>query len=517
VTLPTWTSKQQRTLRSYMALRPIKSFDFSKRRQQPDPTTTPPFEEWLPRVTPEWTWSWPYQLYVYDYLAALTTGTIRKLMIFLPPRHGKTELATVRYPVWRLCREPASRVLIAAYNQTLAELFSRKCRRLAFKLGLLSPGDRRSVGEWDTYAGGSLTAAGVGTGVTGKGFNLIVVDDPIKSREEANSQTYRDRLWDWYKEDLYTRLEPGAGMILCQTRWHEDDLAGRILASDDAKNWTVIKLPALAEGDDPLGREAGAALCPERYDLAALKAIHQVQGDYPWSALYQQSPQPGEGGRFKRADFRYYTEDVEFYHLDRGESGVQAVAKTDCWTFQTVDAAATEKQSSDWFVCSTWAVTPKRDLLLLHVLRERADTTKHEGILKPLIERYKPRLIGVESATFGLNIIQRLRVLGYPILALKADKDKVSRSLPMQARYQAGQVFHPTTSLWIGGCEEELLHFPTGTHDDFVDTASYAGVVLLTYGPYEEPPTVEELPIRARVIDAPPKVERAYAIDDMVL
>jgi predicted phage terminase large subunit-like protein len=479
-----------------MACSRIKSFDFWKqpRSQNPNPSQTKPFDQWLQEVTPRWTWDWPYQQYIYERLDALTRGAIKRLMIFLPPRHGKTELATVRYSVWRLCRDPALRVLIAAYNQTIAEGFSRKCRRLAFSLGLLSPGDRRSVGEWDTYAGGSLTAAGVGAGVTGKGFGLIWVDDPIRGHEEANSQTYRDRVWDWYLNDLYTRLEPDAGMGLILTRWNEDDLAGRILASEDAPNWMVVKLPAIAEEDDPLGREVGEALCPARFDRAALDQIHSVQGSYPFSALYQQSPQPGEGGRFKRSWFRYFREDTEFYTLDRAALGTDKFSKEQCWRFMTLDPAATEKEQSDWFVCSTWAVTPKRDLLLLHVLRERADTTKHEGILKPLLERHKPSLIGVEAVSFGLNIIQRLRALGYPVISLKADKDKVSRSLPMAARYEAGLVFHPATALWVEGCEDELLHFPTGKYDDFVDTASYAGVVLLTYGPYQAP-LVDEIAV----------------------
>ena len=474
-----------------------------------------PFESWLPQVTPQWTWDWPYQQYIYERLDALTRGEIKRLMIFLPPRHGKSELATIRYPIWRLCRDPASKILIAAYNQTFAEGFSRAARRLADSCGLLDPKGKRNVGEWETRDRGLLVAAGVGGGITGKGFDLIVIDDPIKSHEEANSETYRERLGEWYKSDLYTRLEPNAGMVLIQTRWHEDDLAGRILTSDDAPDWTVVQLPAIAIEDDPLEREIGEALCPDRYDRAALDKIHSVIGSYPFSSLYQQSPQPAEGGRFKRSWFRYFAEDAEVYTLDRGDLGTDKFSKEQCWRFMTLDPAATEREQSDWFVCSTWAVTPKRDLLLLHVLRERADTTKHEGILMPLIERYKPSLIGVENVSFGLNIIQRMRALGQPVIALKADKDKVSRSLPICARYEAGLVFHPTTALWIEGCEDELLHFPTGKYDDFVDTASYAGVVLLTYGPYKEPPTVEELPIRARVLDQKPPVERPYVIDDM--
>ncbi len=451
----------------------------------------PDFPDWLKRVTPNWTWDWTYQRYIQAQLDRLTRGEINKLMINCPPRHGKSEKVTIRYPIWRLQRDPTMRVVIGAYNQVLADKFSRKARRIAEGVIELSK-ERTAVSDWETARGGGMRAVGVGGGITGQGGNLIIIDDPVKNREEANSETYRERCWDWYTDDLYTRLEPGGQLVVIQTRWHEDDLAGRILASDDAPNWTVINLPALALDGDELGRAPGEALCPERYDVEALEGIRSVLGSYSFQALYQGSPTPEEGARFRRSWFREFEQIGDLYALHQPDGGVRYVKVSDCYTFQTVDPAATESAQSDYFVCSTWAVTPMRDLLLLDVFRERAETTKHEQILKPLIERWKPRFIGVENVSYGLNIIQRLLVLGYPVIKLQADRDKVSRSLLIQARYEAGAVYHRKGASWLMDVEDELMHFPLGKHDDFVDTASYAGIHLANYGEYV--PTIADTP-----------------------
>lgn len=220
-------------------------------------------------------------------------------MLFVPPRHGKSSMVTVRYPVWRLEREPEKRIIVAAYNQTLANKFSRQARRIAVERINVSE-ERTAVEEWETVEGGGFRAIGVGGGITGQGGHLIVIDDPVKNREEASSEVYREKVWEWYTDDLYTRLEPGGAIILIQTRWHEDDLAGRILQSEDVGNWTVVSLPAEAEEGDLLGREIGQALCEERYPKEVLERIHRVLGSRSYHALYQQSPQPDEGGMFKR-------------------------------------------------------------------------------------------------------------------------------------------------------------------------------------------------------------------------
>jgi hypothetical protein len=239
-------------------------------------------------------------------------------MLFLPPRHGKTELATVRYCAYRLEKDPSTRIILGAHTQELAAQFSRKIRRIVRQKMRLS-GERYSQCEWETQAGGGLRAAGVGTGITGMGADLIVIDDPVKSRQEADSRAYRDRVWEWYTDDLYTRQEPDAAIVLIQTRWHEDDLAGRILMSEDGSEWRIVRLPAYAESQeerdawaermkrptglpDPIGREAGAVLWPERWPRHKLEGFRRTLGR-SFQSLYQQSPLPSSGGLFQRSRF----------------------------------------------------------------------------------------------------------------------------------------------------------------------------------------------------------------------
>ncbi|NBW17550.1 MAG: terminase, partial [Caulobacteraceae bacterium] len=162
--------------------------------------------------------------------------------------------------------------------------------------------DKTGADEWETTAGGGLVARGVGTPPTGFGFDLILIDDPIKKREEAESEVYREKLWDWYTDDLYTRLEPGGAIILTLTRWHYDDLAARAIASEPSR-WTILRLPAIAEDDDPIGRLPGQALWPARFNESDLQRIRDVQaatgGAYSFESLYQQNPTPREGAFFK--------------------------------------------------------------------------------------------------------------------------------------------------------------------------------------------------------------------------
>ena len=209
----------------------------------------PRFPEWLPAVTPEWIWNWKHQVYLYKRLEAVTAGACKRLMIFMPPRHSKSETVTVRYSAYRLERDPKLNIILGSYNQKLANRFSRKIKRIVASRVPLAP-DRKAVEEWETREGGGLRSVGVGAGITGFGAGLIVIDDPVKSRAEAESEVYRDNCWDWFKDDIYTRLEPDAAIVLMQTRWHDDDLAGRLLKEMEEENgeqWEVVRLPALAE------------------------------------------------------------------------------------------------------------------------------------------------------------------------------------------------------------------------------------------------------------------------------
>ncbi len=264
------------------------------------------FQNWLNKNAKPFKWDWRHQLFLYKALHRVTTGACKRLIITMPPRHGKSETVTIRYAAWRLERDPKLNIILGSYNQKLANRFSRRIRAIVEERIPLAK-DKRSADEWETKVRGGVKAVGVGAGITGFGGSLVIIDDPVKNRAEAESRTMRDNVWDWFNDDIYTRLEPGAAIILIQTRWHEDDLAGRLLkqSADGGEAWERVDLPALAEESDPLGRPIGEALWPERYSREDLEAIRRQQGTYSFSALYQQQPVPSDGGLFKREWFQH--------------------------------------------------------------------------------------------------------------------------------------------------------------------------------------------------------------------
>lgn len=419
-------------------------------------------------------------------LEAVERGELKRLMVFMPPRHGKSEVASKKFPAWYLGRNPDKEIIISSYAAELAYDFSRIARNTFREWGsriwgLNLADDSGAVGRWGIQGHrGGLTAAGVGGPITGRGANVAIIDDPIKNKEEASSKTIRDKVWDWYRSTLRTRLAPSGAIVLVTTRWHEDDLAGRLLqeAEQGGEQWEVISFPAIATEDDVLGRKPGDPLWPQRYSLEELESIKASLGSYLWSALYQQSPQPEGGAIFQRSWFRYFFEEGDCYILAQPDGSTKRVEKEKCWRFQTCDPAATERETSDYFVLTTFAVTPDKDLLILDVFRERAETTKHSSILLTHYRRWRPRFQGVENKTFGLNIIQGLKKEGLPIKPLKADTDKVSRARPVAARYELGTVYHRQNAAWLTSLEDELLAFPNGEFDDQVDTVSYAGIEI---------------------------------------
>jgi len=419
------------------------------------------FGLWLKHVTPDWTWDWPHLKHVQWHLDKVTTGEIKRLMIFMPPRHGKTEMVTVRYPVWRMERDRSLSVIVGAYSQTRADNFSRKARKVARRRFPLSE-ERTAANDWETSQGGGMRAVGVGAGITGTGGQLIIIDDPIKGREEANSEAYRRRVWDWYTDDLYTRLEPGGSVILIQTRWHEDDLAGRILASEDGPNWTVVSLPAEAEEDDPLGREIGEALCPERYDKAALQRIKRVLGSWSYAALYQQRPMPLEGGLAKRHWFEI---------VDAWPAAVADVVRE--WDF-----AATAKTTASWTVGTRMSVL-QGTYYIEDVVRDQIGPGAVEDLVKQTAEidelgtrvwfEQEP---GSAGKLFAASLIKLLD--GYSVRAVPSTGDKVTRALPFLAQAEAGNVKlvkGPWNKAWL----DEICSLPQpGRADDQWDSAAAA-------------------------------------------
>lgn len=421
-----------------------------------------PFGVWLNQVTPSFTWDWLYLKYIRQHLNKVTNGEIKRLMLFLPPRHGKSEMVTVRYPAWRLERDPGLRVIVGSYNQTLANKFSRKTRRICRDRNVSLSAERTAVEDWETIAGGGLRSIGVGGGITGHGGDLIIIDDPVKNREEAASQTYRDKAYDWYTDDLYTRQEPGASMILIMTRWHEDDLAGRILSGEDKDNWQVVSLPAFAEEHDQLGRKIGEVLNPHRYDRADLLAIKTVLGR-SFTGLYQQRPQEQEGDMFKRSWFRFYAE-LPQEHINWVRYWDKAATQDDGdWTVGTLMGECDGEYLLEDVTRGQWSSGERNKVMLRTAQNDR----QTYGDVKTWVEE-EPGSSGKDASA---EIIRIMR--GYPVRADKVTGDKIVRADPLAAQCEAGNV-KLKKAVWNNVWLDELTSFPNGAHDDQVDSASGA-------------------------------------------
>ncbi len=418
----------------------------------------PGFPSWLTRVSPDWQWDAKHLQHISRHLDDVTNGRINRLMLFLPPRHGKSEMTTVRYSAWQLQRNPKQRIIIGAYSQTLANKFSRKIRKIASAHGVPIDPARTAVDDWETIPGGGVRAAGVGAGVTGMGGDLIIIDDPVKNREEANSITYRDKVWSWYTDDLYTRLEPGGSIILIMTRWHEDDLAGRILASEDADKWTVVSLPAIAETGDALEREVGTALWPERYNVSDINDIKRAIGSRAFASLYQQRPTEQEGGMFKRSYFQY----IDETDIPKDTTFV--------WYW---DKAATAG-AGDYTSGVKMGRTPDGRYIVADVVHEQLSThQRDERVLEILRRENLVTYIEREGGSSGKDVgVYQARIFaGFAVFSETVTGSKETRAQPFSAQCEAGNVYL-VRARWNNAYIDELCMFPNGAHDDMVDGSS---------------------------------------------
>lgn len=388
-------------------------------------------------------------------LEAVERGEIDRLMIFMPPRHGKSELASKRFPPWCLGRDPMRQIIAASYNSDLANDFGRNVRNIVAEpeFGQVFPNvslapDSQAANRMNTNKGGAYVAAGVGTAVTGRGAHIALIDDPFKDREEADSERRRDLVWDWYRSTLYTRLMPGGAIVLIQTRWHEDDLAGRLL-EQEPDQWEVLELPAI--------NAAGDALWPEWYPIEVLRRTEKTVGPREFSALYQQRPQPDEGTFFKREWFKEWR------------------ALGSLRYYGTSDYAVTDG-GGDYTVHRIWGIGPDGDIY--RVDGWRGQTASDEWIERKLdlIARYQPFMWFGEGGVIQkaiepmLNNRMRERGIYCALEWLPSVADKPTRARSFQAMLANGRVhFEP------GADVGEFLAFPAGKHDDDVDAASLIG------------------------------------------
>ena len=396
-------------------------------------------------------------------LEAVERGEVKRLMIFMPPRHGKSLTASCVFPSWYLGRNPARSVIAASYGAELAEDFGRRTRNLmsdplhaAIFPDCRLAADSAAQRRFDTTAGGSYYAVGRGGAITGRGADLLLLDDLLKDTEEARSETIRRSMHDWYQHVAYTRLAPGGAIVMIQTRWHADDLAGRLLREHADENWETIDMPAIAEVDDEF-RKAGDALWPEMFPLEMLRAIRVAVGGSAWASLYQQRPSAAEGNVFKR----------EWWRLYREQPACKRIV-------QSWDTAFKSGAENDYSVCTTWGVS-ESGYYLLWLWRDRVEFPELKRRMRWLADQWKPAQILVEDRASGQSLIQELRhSTCLPVIPVKVDSDKMARAQSVTALVEAGRVFLPEGAAWLGDFIDELAAFPKGAHDDCVDSLTQA-------------------------------------------
>lgn len=411
-------------------------------------------------------------------LEAVERGENDRLMVLMPPGSAKSTYTSTVFPPWYLGRNPERSVIAASHTQELIERFGRRARNLyaapqhreVFGVGVAK--DSGAAARWDTERGGEYFACGVGGAVTGHRADLGVIDDPVKSREDADSQRSREKAWDWYVNDFLTRLKPGAAQILVMTRWHEDDLGGRILMMEGDR-WRVLKLPMEAGINDPLGRKPGDRLWPEWFTAEMMEdAKRDVR---VWNALYQQEPAGEDGDYFKRDWFRNVPDDAPPGKLSL--YGASDYAVTEGGGDFTEHGIFGVDAQSNVYILDWWRGQTASDVWI----ESQCDLiAKHQplcwfgegGSIRRAIEPYLLRRMEERRAFCRLEWLPSI-------------DDKATRCRPFQALASMGKVWVPRLSSWKADVVGQLLRFPAGLHNDAVDVCSLIGRGLQMIQPPE--------------------------------
>jgi predicted phage terminase large subunit-like protein len=474
------------------------------------------FLHYVQKFDPKYTAGWVHQdiaRRLERFMRDVADKKSPRLLLCMPPRHGKSQLTSRNFPSWILGHHPEWEIIAASHTQSLAMSFSRYIRdrvrdpayQAIFPDCKLDP-DSQSVENWNTTAGGGYLAAGVGTGITGRGAHVGIIDDPVKDMEAADSETIRENTWEWYLSTFYTRLAPGAGVLGILTLWNEDDWGGRIIQQnefDDGDKFEIVRYPAINEGYDEyvdpddhivkiypgeappegatLTRAANSALHETRYGIEYLtklkKAYYATGKQRIWHALYQQAPAPEDGLFFTKDMIRYgdYEKRVSFN------------------VYQAWDFAITEKQQSDWTACTTLWQTPEGQLIVAEVRRFKSNDG--ENIVDRILDAYeehRPNFVGFEDgqifksirSTFTRRCQERGLYPAYDILVPLTDK--FVRAGPLKGLMQSGRVIIQADRSWTQDFVDELLKFGAAKHDDMVDSTSWCARVALQHVPQRE-------------------------------
>lgn len=417
-------------------------------------------------------------------LMALERGEIKKLIVCIPPRHGKSTLISYYFPVWWLWRNPNDNIILTAYEQGFASYWGGKARELleTSNLGIRLKEDSKAKNFW-RVAGyeGNMTSVGIGGAITGRGAKLLIIDDIIKNASEAKSKAIKAKHLDWYRSVAKTRLDNQDGrQVFCVTRWAEDDLVGILL--NEEKDWTYLRLPAIAENTEywengEIFRNEGEPLCPELFSYEALMKIKEEIGAVWWSALYQQNPLPALGTVFKIEWFKYYEINNQGFILESRFFPFER-----CIYFQAVDLATTF-EGGDFSVIGTFALTPEGDLIIVDIFRKRVEAWRLADII---LEKYNKRyaFILIESSGFQTSFFQEIVRKGIPAKPFQPKESKEIRAIPLATKIEQGKVWFKRDASWFPELRDELLAFPLGNYDDQVDTLSMAVIESSTLKGY---------------------------------
>lgn len=410
-------------------------------------------------------------------LAEIADGSCQRLAWSMPPQEGKSVRTSRVFPLWLLTRDPDLRIAIVSYEAGVARRWGRSIRNDIAEhpeLGLTVRADTSAAHEWqlDGHRGG-VYSVGIGGALTGRPVDVLIVDDPLKGRAEADSQVYRDRCWDWYTDVARTRLSPGAPQVVIQTRWHEDDLTGRLLTGPSASEWRYVNVPAQAESDDdPLGRSPGEFLVSARGRTTAdWEATKRDVGSRTWTALYQGRPAPAEGGLFKRSHWRWYSTPL----AERRDDGSMWVVSAD-EVVMSWDLAFKDTKGSDFVVGQVWA-RRGADVYLLDQVRDRLDFPATCRALMALAQRWpQAHAKLVEDKANGPAVIAQLRSTVPGLVPITPKDSKYARASAVAPFVEAGNVHIPDPALapWVDEYVTEHQAFPNGAHDDQVDATTQA-------------------------------------------
>ena len=409
---------------------------------------------------------WGHHQIIADRLTRVAQGKLKRLIVNMPPRHTKSEFASVYFPAWIMGLKPDAKIMQVSHNAELSQRFGRKVRNLVssedyskvFKNVFLAQ-DSKASGRWETNYGGEYFAAGVGGAITGRGADILIIDDP-HTEQNIMSGTAMEKTYDWYVSGPRQRLQPGGAIVVVMTRWATNDLTGKLIdhqKNDNADQWEVIQFPALMPSGEPVW--------PEYWKKEELESVKASLPPQRWNAQYMQNPTSEEGALVKREWWKPWKGDIPNL----------------TFIIQSYDTAYSKKETADYSAITTWGVfypTEGGDpaIILIDAMRGRYDFPDLKNIALEQYKYWQPEAVVIEAKATGQPLLQEFRRMGIPVMDFTPTrgKDKFTRLNSVAPLFASGMVYYPEGEQFALDVIEEVAAFPNGEHDDYVDSMTQA-------------------------------------------